>query len=86
MPYIPQELKTQAFITGKTELYTELCSNPELRLVPIRKLEAVRESLKDLDKNFRIRYRGPHGRQRDTLKRNAYAFTVYIYDNSYWGR
>lgn len=85
MPYIPQQLKTQAFIAGKAELYNELCSNPELRLVPIRKLEAVREGLKDLVKNYRVRYRGPHGVSRDTLKRNAYAFTVYIYDDSYYG-
>lgn len=83
MPYIPQELKTQAFIAGKAELYNELCSNPELRLVPIRKLEIIRASLKDLVKDYRVRYRGPHGPQGDTLKRDAYAFTVYIYNNSY---
>jgi len=28
--------------------------------------------------NVRIRYRGPHSQQRDTLKRNARAFTVYF--------
>lgn len=83
MPYIPQELKTRAFIAGKTELYNELCSNPELRLVPIQKLETIRSGLRELVKDYRVRYRGPHGPQGDTPKHWARAFTVYIYDNSY---
>jgi len=28
--------------------------------------------------NYRTRYRGPHQQQRDTLKRNARAFTIYF--------
>ena len=74
MPYVPNELKTTSFIAGKAELYNELCSNPELRLVPINKLYTIKDSLYKLGYKFRVRYRGPHSRSGETLKRNAYAF------------
>lgn len=78
MPYIPKELKTAAFIAGRRELYNELQSNPELRMVPIDRLDTVRDGLYKLGYKFRIRYRGPHGPRGDTTKSLARAFTVYI--------
>jgi hypothetical protein len=74
-----KELKVSSFIAGYSDLYGVVRDYPELRMVPIQHVEAVREGLHRLGYDFRIRYRGPHGRQRDTLKRNARAFTVYIY-------
>jgi hypothetical protein len=47
-------------------------------MVPIDRVDAVRTGLQDLGYRVRIRYRGPHKQQRDTLKRNAHAFTVYF--------
>jgi hypothetical protein len=78
MPYIPSSLKTRAFIAGKAELYNELCVNPELRQVPIHRLDRVRADLKDLVKNYRVRYRGPRYNDYDTKKCDATSFTVYI--------
>lgn len=72
------ELKVSSFIAGHAGLYDVLLVNPALRMVPINHLDAVRNGLYHLGYKFRIRYRGPHGRQRDTLKRNARAFTVYL--------
>lgn len=78
MPYIKQDLKTLAFISGQTALYTELQINEQLVRVPINRLDTIRGSLKQLGYNFRVRYRGPHRPQHDTLKQNARAFSVYI--------
>jgi hypothetical protein len=49
-----------------------------LRMLPIASLELVRFTLKGQGKKFRIRYRGPHQYNRDTLKKDARNFTVYI--------
>ena len=78
MLYSPENLKTEAFISGKTELYNLVKTNPQLRMVPIDKLDQVRDGLYNLGYRFRIRYRGPHGPRGDTLKSSARAFTVYI--------
>lgn len=72
------EIKVESFIAGYAGLYDVVSVNPGLRMVPINHLDAVRNGLYKLGYKFRIRYRGPHGRQRDTLKRNARAFTVYL--------
>lgn len=71
-------LRTESFIAGYADLYTVVCEHPRLNMVPIDHVETVRNGLKQLGYRFRIRYRGPHLRQRDTLKCNARAFTVYI--------
>lgn len=73
-----KELKTESFIAGYGDLYNVVRDYPSLRMVPIEHVETVRNGLYHLGYKFRIRYRGPHLRQRDTLKRNARAFTVYI--------
>jgi len=78
MPYVPRELKTESFIAGFSEVYTLLGNNPELRMIPISRLELVRGSLKQLGYRFRVVFRGPHRRNRSTLKRNARAFNVYF--------
>ena len=78
MPYTPENLKTEAFISGKTQLYDLVKTNPRLRMVPIDKLESVRTGLYELGYKFRIRYRGPHKPLNDTIKANARAFTVYF--------
>ena len=74
-----KELRVSSFIAGYTDLYSVARDYPDLRMVPIEHVETVRNGLYHLGYKFRIRYRGPHGRQRDTLKRNARAFTVYIH-------
>ena len=73
------ELKTESFISGDGPLFSVVRDYPELRMVPIEHVETVRNGLHRLGYDFRIRYRGPHKQQRDTLKKNARAFTVYIY-------
>ena len=78
MLYSPENLKTEAFISGKTELYDLVKANPDLRMVPIDHLEVVRHGLQQLGYRIRIRYRGPHGPRGDTLKATARAFTVYF--------
>ena len=83
MPYVLEQLKPKAFIAGKVELYNELCSNPSLRMVDIKKLETIKQQLRDLGHDFRIRYRGPHLPLNDTIKANARAFTVYMYSWEY---
>lgn len=82
MTYNPEELKVAAFIAGKTELYSELISNPNLRMISIDRVDQIRDGLYKLGYKFRIRYRGPHRPQHDTLKQHARAFTVYIQQNS----
>lgn len=72
------EIRVESFIAGYTGLYDVVSVNPRLTMVPICHLDAVRDGLYRLGYKFRIRYRGPHLRQRDTLKRNARAFTVYL--------
>lgn len=78
MPYIPDSLKTEAFIGGKVELYNALINSPDLRMVPIDKLNLVRRDLHSLGYITHMRFRGPHKPGRDTIKKNARAFTVYI--------
>ena len=78
MPYTPENLKTEAFISGKTQLYNLVKTNPRLRMVPIDYLDTVRYDLKQLGYRIRVRYRGPHGPRGDTIKQNARAFTVYF--------
>jgi hypothetical protein len=72
-------LKTSSFIAGYKDLYSVVRDYPELRMVPIEHVETVRNGLYHLGYDFRIRYRGPHGKSGETLKENARAFTVYIY-------
>jgi hypothetical protein len=74
------ELKVESFIAGNAPLFEVVKQYPELRMVPIQHVETVRVGLKKLGYQFRIRYRGPHAQQRDTLKRNARAFTTYFYE------
>ena len=75
------ELKVESFIAGNVELFDVVKQYPELRMVPIEPVETVRNGLGRLGYNFRIRYRGPHRPQHDTLKRDARAFTVYTYES-----
>lgn len=75
-----QDIRVAAFIAGYQELYAVARDYPSLRMVPIESVEPVRAQLKSLGYSARIRYRGPHLQQRDTLKRNARAYTVYIQD------
>jgi len=77
MPYVTDNLKTEAFVAGKIDLYNLVCDNPQLRMVPIDQIR-IRDDLNDLGYKFRIRYRGPHRPQHDTKKVDARAFTVYI--------
>ena len=78
MPYVPKELKTESFIAGFADIYTMLGNNPEMRMIPIDQLDAVRGNLKRLGYRFRVVFRGPHRRNRGTLKTNARAFNVYF--------
>ena len=78
MPYVPTELRTHLFLAGFGELYETVQRNPEMRMVPINQLEPIRTKLKQLGYRFRVVYRGPHRRNRSTLKRNAWAFNVYF--------
>ena len=78
MYYRHGDLVTEAFIAGLPVLYKTVKEYPDLRMVPIDRVDAVRAGLVQLGYNVRIRYRGPHKQQRDTLKRNARAFTVYF--------
>jgi hypothetical protein len=76
-----KELKVSSFIAGKTDLFDVVTKHPDLRMVPIEHADTVRDGLKNFGYNFRIRYRGPHRPQHDTLKKDARAFTVYIYES-----
>ena len=78
MPYVPRELKTDSFIAGFEDIYTMLGDNPEMRMIPIGQLDSVRPRLKQLGYRFRVVFRGPHRRNRGTLKTNARAFNVYF--------
>lgn len=71
-------IPTEAFISGRRALYTLVREYPDLRMVPIEHLDTVKTGLHNLGYQFRIRYRGPHLPQHDTLKRHARAFTVYF--------
>ena len=73
------ELKTASFISGNGPLFSVVRDYPDLRMIPIQHVETVREGLHRLGYDFRIRYRGPHSRSGETHKKNARAFTVYIY-------
>ena len=78
MYYQHGDLVTEAFIAGLSILYKTVKEYPELRMVPIDRVDAVRAGLKQLGYDVRIRYRGPHAQTRDTKKRDARAFTVYF--------
>jgi hypothetical protein len=73
-----KHLSVESFISGNAPLYSVVQEYPDLRMVPVEHVETVRAGLHQLGYRFRIRYRGPHGRQRDTHKADARAFTVYI--------
>ena len=75
------DLKVSSFIAGQADLFDVVTQYPSLRMVPIDHVNTVRSGLKQRGYNFRIRYRGPHRPQHDTLKQNARAFTVYIYES-----
>ena len=75
-----KDLKVESFITGNADLFAVVKQYPALRMVPIDHADIVRTGLKSLGYTFRIRYRGPHRPQHDTLKQNARAFTAYIYE------
>ena len=81
MSYAPDNLKTQTFIAGSIDLYNVVQKNPRLRMVPIAQLNGVRHGLQQLGYGIRIRYRGPHRPQHDTLKCDARAFTVYFIED-----
>jgi hypothetical protein len=80
MSYAPENLKTEAFIAGHIDLYNVVRENPQLRMVPISQLDSVRRGLQQLGYRIRVRYRGPHRPQHDTLKQDARAFTIYYYE------
>jgi hypothetical protein len=73
-----KELATETFISGNVPFYNVVREFPELRMVPIEHYDTVKTGLINLGYDFRIRYRGPHRPEHDTLKRDARAFTVYI--------
>ena len=73
-------LKVESFISGNADLFDVVKEYPRLNMVPINHVDTVRSGLKRLGYNFRIRYRGPHRPQHDTLKQDARAFTTYIYE------
>ena len=71
-------LPTETFISGNVQFYNVVCEYPRLNMVPIEHYDTVKQGLTNLGYDFRIRYRGPHSRNGDTLKKDARAFTVYI--------
>ena len=71
-------LPTETFISGNVAFYDIVREYPELRMVPIQYYDTVKTGLTNLGYHFRIRYRGPHRPEHDTLKQDARAFTVYI--------
>jgi hypothetical protein len=71
-------LSTETFISGNVPFYNVVREFPELRMVPIEHYDTVKNGLHNLGYSFRIRYRGPHRPEHDTLKQDARAFTVYI--------
>ncbi len=73
-----KELRTETFISGNLSFYNVIDAYPELRMVPIEHYDTVKSGLTRLGYKFRIRYRGPHRPEHDTLKRDARAFTVYF--------
>jgi len=80
MYYQHGDLVTEAFIAGLPILYKTAKEYPDFRMVPIDRLDGVREGLNRLGYSYRTRYRGPHGRSGETLKANARAFTIYFKD------
>jgi hypothetical protein len=73
-----RDLATKSFIAGFVELYELARTNPDLRMIPIAQYDAVKTGLQQLGYRVRIRYRGPHRQNSDTLKSVARAFTVYF--------
>jgi hypothetical protein len=77
-----KHLSVESFISGNAPLYSLVREYPDLRMVPIEHYDTVKSGLSRLGYRFRIRYRGPHRPEHDTLKRDARAFTVYIKEES----
>jgi hypothetical protein len=75
-------LSVESFISGNAPLYSLVRQYPDLRMVPIEHYDTVKSGLSRLGYRFRIRYRGPHRPEHDTLKRDARAFTVYIQEET----
>jgi hypothetical protein len=75
-------LSVESFISGNAPLYSLVREYPDLRMVPIEHYDTVKSGLSRLGYRFRIRYRGPHRPEHDTLKRDARAFTVYIQEET----
>jgi len=73
-----KHLPVETFIAGFGDLHMLLKDYPDLRMVPIQHYDTVKSGLINLGYRFRIRYRGPHRPEHDTLKRDARAFTVYL--------
>ena len=71
-------LPTETFISGNVPFYNLVREYPALRMVPIQHYATVKSGLHRLGYRFRIRYRGPHKPEHDTLKHDARAFTVYL--------
>ncbi len=76
-----KHLPVETFIAGFADLHMLLKEYPELRMVPIEHFSTVKSGLHRLGYRFRIRYRGPHRPEHDTLKQDARAFTVYIQED-----
>jgi hypothetical protein len=76
-----KHLPVETLIAGFGDLHMLLKHYPGLRMVPIEHVETVRTGLHRLGYQFRIRYRGPHRPEHDTLKQDARAFTVYIQED-----
>jgi hypothetical protein len=77
-----KHLSVESFISGNAPLYSLVREYPDLRMVPIEHYDTVKSGLSRLGYRFRIRYRGPHRPEHDTLKRDARAFTVYIQEET----
>ena len=73
-----KHLPVETFIAGFVDFHMLLKEYPELRMVPIKHYTTVKSGLHRLGYRFRIRYRGPHRPEHDTLKNDARAFTVYL--------
>jgi hypothetical protein len=73
-----KHLPVETFIAGFGDLHMLLKDYPGLRMVPIQHYHTVKSGLTNLGYRFRIRYRGPHKHEHDTLKKDARAFTVYL--------
>ena len=73
-----KHLPVETFIAGFGDLHMLLKDYPDLRMVPIQHYDTVKNGLRNLGYDFRIRYRGPKGPCGETYKSQARAFTVYL--------